>query len=216
MPVGEGFRGGCWSLGNALPCTFQEAVGGERTPPGAVTEPHNAQNQVSVGPCAEVRPPGDRCKRAGQHGSQRRRRVSQAAAETPRRLRVRRGWGVAEIPPAPAVEQRLAEGTLTQARGCGATGASRPALCSTAARVQAREKPGWGGLGRAARTASWSDAWRRSPRAFFSRCPGLLESPGVGSRKAGGFVQGWLGTLELPNLSLTPMIRDDGAETYGH
>lgn len=145
--------------------------------PGAVTEPCHAQNQVSAGPRAEVRPPGDRRKCAGQRGLQRRRQVSEAAEETPRRLRVRRGWGVAEIRPAPAEEQRLAEGALTQARGCGATGAARPALCSTAARVQAREQPRWGGLGRAARTASWSDAWRRSPRGSFPRCPGLLESP---------------------------------------
>lgn len=174
MPVGEGFQGACLSLGNALSSTFREAVG---SLPRAVTESRHAQNQVSPGHSAEVRPPGDCRKRARQHGSQRRRRVSKATAETPRRLRVRRGWGFAEIPPAPAEEQRLAEGALTQARGCGATGAARPALCSTAARVQAREQPRRGGLGRAARTASWPDAWRRSPRASFPRCPGLLESP---------------------------------------
>lgn len=71
---------------------------------------------------------------------------------------MRRGWGAAEIPPAPAEELRLTEDALAQARGCGATGAARPALCSTAARVQAREPPRWGGLGRTARTASWPDA----------------------------------------------------------
>lgn len=129
---------------------------------------------------------------------------------------MRRGWGAAEIPPAPAEELRLAEDALAQARGCGATGAARPALCSTAARVQARESPHWGGLGRTARTASWPDAWRRSPRASFPRCPGLLESPEWEAGKLEALSKGGWGTLELPNLSPTPPTRDDGAETYGH
>lgn len=101
MSVGEGFRENAGASGTPSRAPFRRQWAANESP-GAVTEPRHAQSQVSKGPAAEMRPPGNHPQCAGQCGSQRRRRVSEAAEETPRRLRAWGGWGVAEISPAPA------------------------------------------------------------------------------------------------------------------
>lgn len=197
--------GGCWSLGNALRRrTFQEAVAGERTP-GSSDRPRHAQNQVrtELGG-TEVRPPGNRpqlcwavrfseaapglgscggdakeAESAGRVG-----RCGDLAGASPGAAA---GWGRAH-PGTWVCSHRRRPACALQHLGADA-GAGATALD----RVGTRPAPHPG--------QTPGGALHAHP---FPAAPDSLNFRSGKPGKLGGFVQGWLGTLKLPNLSLTP------------